>query len=335
MPSAVFNQAPLLPRLLHARKTGIQKPMHTPISRRAWLSRTASASLAAVALSKTSLRAAEETLPRAGGKARMKLSLAAYSFRDFFKEGARGGKTIDMFDFVDFCADHQCDGAEVTSYYFPKDTDRAYLLKLKRHAFLRGVALSGTAVGNTFTFPAGADRDRELSLVKKWVDQCVVLGAPHIRVFAGAVQKGDTGENAIKNSIETLKQASAYAAEHGIFLGLENHGGIVAEAGPLLEIVKAVNNPWLGINLDSGNFHTEDPYGDFAKCVPYAVNVQIKTEVHPKGKGTERADLKRFIEILREAKYQGYVALEFEEKSDPWERVPAVLRDLHKLIHAA
>jgi len=270
----------------------------------------------------------------------MKLSLAAYSFRDFFKDAdnrrsAPAGKAIDMFDFVDFCAEHGCDGAEVTSYYFPKDTDSAYLRRMKRHAFLRGVALSGTAIGNTFTHPAGPNRERELALAKKWIDYCVILGAPHIRVFAGTIQKGDTQEKAIQYSIETMRGACAYASEHGIFLGLENHGGIVAEPGPLLEIVKAVNSPWLGINLDSGNFQTEDPYADFAKCAPYAVNVQIKTEVHPKGKGTQRADLHRFIQILRDAKYQGWVALEFEEKSDPWERVPGVLNELHKLIHAA
>jgi sugar phosphate isomerase/epimerase len=313
--------------------------MHTPLSRRAWLARTAFAGAAAVSLSNARPFGAEETLTRTG-QSRMKLSLAAYSFRDFFKDDknrrdAPTGKTIDMFDFVDFCAEHHCDGAEVTSYYFPKDTDTAYLLRLKRHAFLRGVALSGSAVGNTFTFPAGADRERELALVKRWVDYCVILGAPHIRVFAGGIQKGDTAEKAIENSIETMRRACAYAAEHGVFLGLENHGGIVAEPGPVLQIVKEVNSPWLGINLDSGNFQTEDPYADFAKCAPYAVNVQIKTEVHPKGKGTQRADLKRFIEILRDAKYQGYVALEFEEKADPWQTVPGVLDELHKLIHTA
>jgi hypothetical protein len=151
----------------------------------------------------------------------------------------------------------------------------------------------------------------------------------------GGIQKGDTAEKAIENSIETMRTACAYAAEHGVFLGLENHGGIVAEPGPVLQIVKEVNSPWLGINLDSGNFQTEDPYADFAKCAPYAVNVQIKTEVHPKGKGTQRADLKRFIGILRDAKYQGYIALEFEENADPWQRVPAVLDELHELIHHA
>jgi sugar phosphate isomerase/epimerase len=309
--------------------------MNPHLSRRAWLGRAASA----VALANLPLVRAEETLPRKS-PSRMKLSLAAYSFRDYFKDSdrkrdpaAKPGREMDLFDFIDFCAEHHCDGAELTSYYFPKDTDRAFLLKLKRHAFLRGVSISGGAVGNSFTIPAGPDRDKQMALVKKWVDYCELLGAPHIRVFAGNLQKGDTTEKAIAYSVECLREACAYAGEHGIFLGLENHGGIVAEPAPILQILKEVNSPWLGINLDSGNFRTPDPYADFAKCAPYAVNVQIKTEVAPSGK-TGRADLKRFLQILRDAKYQGWVALEFEENAPPYDTVPGVLDELHKLIHA-
>ena len=28
---------------------------------------------------------------------------------------------------------------------------------------------------------------------------------------------------------------------------------------------------WLGVNLDTGNFRTADPYGDLAKLAPYAI----------------------------------------------------------------
>lgn len=315
--------------------------MHSPLSRRAWLARSATSALSAAALSKLPIAFAEQpqNLPRTG-PARMKLSLAAYSFRDFFKDTtakrtAEPAKVIDMFDFVDYCADHDCDGAETTSYYFPSNTDRALLVRLKRRAFLRGLAISGGAIGNNFTHPAGPARDKEMALLKKWVDFCEILGAPHIRVFAGTIQKGSNEDEAVANCIETMKQACEYAGEHGIYLGIENHGGIVAEPGPLLHILKSVNSPWLGINLDSGNFQTEDPYADFAKCAPFAVNVQLKTEVHPKGKPTERSDIKRLIKILADAKYQGYVALEFEEKADPWETIPGVLKEIRAAINAA
>ena len=77
---------------------------------------------------------------------------------------------------------------------------------------------------------------------------------------------------------------------------------------------------------------TADPYGDLARCAPYAVNVQLKTEIQTRGQKKEPADLSRLIQILRDAKYQGYVTLEYEAAEDPWKAVPGVLKKLRALL---
>jgi len=261
-----------------------------------------------------------EPLKRSG-KPRFPLSLAAYSFRDAL-QGKDPARRITLFDFIDFCADQGLEAAELTSYYFPPNVDHDYLIRIKRHAFLRGVAISGTAIGNTFTLPKGPKRDEQIALTKKWVDHAAIMGAPHIRVFAGNKGSLEMAE-AKRLTIEALEECGEYAGSKGVFLGLENHGGIVAEADDLLEIVRAVRCPWVGINLDGGNFHTDDPYGDLARCAPYSVNVQIKVEVKKRGAArAEPVDLERMAKILREANYQGYVALEYEAALDPWKAVP-------------
>lgn len=255
------------------------------------------------------------------GKAQLRLSLAAYSFRDFFnhREAAR---RLTLEEFIDFCADHGCAGTELTSYYFPKEFGPDYLLGLKRHAFLRGLAISGTAVGNNFAQPDGAELDREIAGVKRWIDHAAVLGAPHIRVFAGA-PKGLDLATAKAQCIRALEECGAYAAGKGVWLGLENHGGIVSDVAVLLEIVRAVQCPWVGVNLDSGNFYGPgDPYDDMARLAPYAVNVQVKVEINRQGQGKEPTDLSRVVAILRQAHYQGFVALEYESAADPWKAVP-------------
>src|SRR5436190_24077053 len=86
------------------------------------------------------------------GAPRLELSLAAYSFRDYFNH-KEASKRITLFDFVDFCADQGCRGTELTSYYFPSPVGPDYLVKLKRHAFLRGIEISGGAIGNNFALP--------------------------------------------------------------------------------------------------------------------------------------------------------------------------------------
>ena len=287
-------------------------------------------------LAPASLRAVEP-LQRAGSP-RLLLSLAAYSFRQFFKDGNKAvppaDKALDMFKFIDFCADHGCAGAELTSYYFPKELTPEYLVQVRRHAFLRGVAISGTAVGNNFALPAGEALSKQIADVKRWVDHAAILGAPHIRVFAGAA-KGITDAEARKMCITSLEEVSDYAGKKGIFLGLENHGGIVAEADGLLEILRTVKSPWLGVNLDTGNFHTDDPYGDLAKCASYAVNVQVKVEIKKRGQTVaEPSDYGRLVKILKDANYQGYVALEYEAAENPFAAVPPVLKKLKELFAA-
>ena len=108
----------------------------------------------------------------------------------------------------------------------------------------------------------------------------------------------------------------------GVFLALENHGGIVAEADGVLAIARAVESPWFGVNLDSGNFHTADIYGDLAKIAPYAINVQVKVQVHPPGKPDEPSDFKRLGQILKASGYRGYIALEYEGRGDPRQECP-------------
>ena len=275
------------------------------------------------------------------GAPRLQLSLAAYSFRDYFK-GANNrdnantdpARHIDLFQFIDYCADHGCQGTELTSYYFPSNVDQDLLIRIKQHAFLRGIAISGTAVGNTFTVPSGPKRDQEIANVKRWVDHAAVMGATHIRIFAGAAPAGMTREQASQLCISAIEECCDYAGRQGIFLGLENHGGIVSNAAEILEIVRAVRSPWLGINLDTGNFHTEDPYADLARIAPYAVNVQLKGEIHPQGKDSGPADLARLVKILCDANYQGYVALEYESKEDPWTAVPQLLKRMKGLFPA-
>ena len=300
--------------------------MNPASSRRDFLKQSLVLALGSGAVSTSAL--AIEPFKRAG-TARLSLSLAAYSFRDSFT--GKSPKKISLLDFVDYCADQGCQGAELTSYYFPNPVTTDFLIELKRRAFLRGVDVSGSAVGNNFTLEHGEKRDAQIKLVKDWVDHAAFLGAPHIRVFAGSKPKNMELADAQKLCIEGLEECCDYAGKRGIFLGLENHGGIVAEPEGLLDIVRGVKSPWLGVNLDTGNFQTTDPYADLVKCAPYAVNVQLKAEIQPRGKKKEEADVPRLIRILRDANYQGYVALEFEDP-DPWKEVPVWLNKMKQAM---
>jgi sugar phosphate isomerase/epimerase len=257
--------------------------------------------------------------------AALKVSLCAYSFRQWLDTPGKPGK-ISLFDLIDYCAHLNLDGIEMTSYYFLKDDD-AYVNELKRKAYLAGLGISGMPIANNFVFPAGPQRDAELAKVDKWLPIASRLGVTAIRVFAGSPIKGIEREAATNHVIECLKIASERAAKHGVILALEDHHYLVEGADELLHIVNAVNSEWVGINLDTGNFEKGDPYEQIAKAAPKAVTCQFKIQVKNAAGQREPADFMRIGKIMRDAHYRGYIALEYEGPDAPKE-VPMYLQKM-------
>lgn len=302
-------------------------------SRRHFL-QTATSAAAAALIPSWAARAA--TPPVRNGKPHFKLSLAAYSFNRFLPKNwpqpRESNATMTLEDVIDFAADLDLDGVELTSYYFDREVTPAYLRSLQERCFRLGLDISGTAIGNDFCLVDGPERDAELALTRQWIDYSALLGAPVIRIFAGKTPKEDTESAALERCVAGINESVRYAGERGVALALENHGGITATPEQLLAIVERVDaSPWFGVNFDSGNFRTADPYGDLAKIAPYAINAQVKVAMHP-GEQSEPADLPRIVDILRQAQYRGYLVLEYEESEDPQIAIPQYVDELRQLI---
>ncbi len=306
------------------------------VGRRAFVRNLALGAGAAITAGHAAPAAAAEPVTRTGTPY-MKLSLAAYSFNRLLPRrgdaGAQAKAKMRLDDFVQFCADQDLDACEPTSYYFPKEVTHDYLMALKEKTFRLGLDISGTAIGNDFCVAPGPERDRQLADTREWIEHAATMGAPVIRIFAGKLKDGMSEAEALDLCVAGIDESLAYAATRGVFLALENHGGITATADQLLAIVERVKpSPWFGVNLDSGNFHSEDPYAELARIAPYSVNAQIKVMVKRDGQEKEPADFARIIDILREADYRGYVVLEYEESADPFKAIPEHLDRLRGLI---
>ncbi len=265
---------------------------------------------------------------------RLRLSLAAYSLRKYLAAEPDDSKKMDLFEFVDYCHQQELSGAELTSYYFPEDVDDAYLLELKRHCHLRGVTISGGAIRNDFCTLDEQKLNADIDHTRKWVDRYSLLGAPVIRIFAGNENELEALPDTLARCARNCEAACDYAAEKGIILALENHGGVTATADGLLAIVRQVESKAFGVNFDSGNFHsTADPYQELAQIAPYAVNAQIKVEIQQNGT-TVATDLARVIKILQDAGYSGWVALEYEASEEPLDAIPQWLDRLRPLVES-
>lgn len=267
---------------------------------------------------------------RRQGRSLIRLSLAAYSFRQALNVN-RKPPTMTYDGFIDLAASLPFDAVEFTEYYFP-ETGNRYLAGLKGRCTRLGLDVSGTAIRNDFCTSDGTRLKQQIDHVKRWIEHTSRLGGKTVRIFAGSVAQNDKEERARRQAVEAIQEACEYAGQFGIFLALENHGGITATSDQMLAIVRAVKSDWFGVNLDTGNFRTRNPYADLERLAPYAVVVQIKTEIHRADqKKPEEADLKRKMQILRDANFRGYVVLEYEAAEDPKTAVPRYARTLREM----
>jgi sugar phosphate isomerase/epimerase len=320
----------------------------TYLSRRSFMAATAGA---AASLSCGRNVEGNQSAPQAM-KRRVKLGIASYSYWHF-----RGPK-VPIEKVIDQASAAGVEGVDILHRQMeigerePLDAGgRAYLQKLKRHAFTNGIGLVCLSIHQNFVNPKPEVRQKEIDHTLKCIEIAYELGVPCIRLNSGRwntiasfddlmkargeepVLPGYTESDGFKWCIEATQQCLARAGECGVILALENHWGLSRTPSGLLRIVDAINSPWLGALMDTGNF-LEDPYDKLQAIAHKTVYVQAKTYYGGGEWYTLELDYKRIARILSEAGYNGYVSLEYEGKEDPYTAVPksiAVLREAFRI----
>ena len=262
----------------------------------------------------------------------VKVALNAYSFtkslNDYIK--GRDGNAMTLFDLIDFCAANKIDALDATGYFFvgyPGIPTDEYIYEVKKYAFRKGVDISGTAATNDFANPDSQARAADVQRVKDWIDVASKLGAPMLRIFSGRVPAGyeDKWNEVVSWMVPCMKEVAEYGKSKGVLIGVQNHGDMIATGEQTVEVLKRVNHPWLGLILDTGYFHTEDPYKDMEMCLPYVINWQIKESAFGKNNPIP-LDLSKVMKLVRKCNYRGYLPVETlsipGRPYDPFKLVP-------------
>lgn len=258
---------------------------------------------------------------------KIKLSVSSYSYWHF------KGDKFPIEKVIDEAAKLGLEGIDVLHRQMAGE-DNAYLQKLKRHAFVNGIAMTCLSIHQGFVYPDPAERQKHIDHTLHCMELAADMGIPCMRLNTGRwgtvksfddfmakrgqepALAGHTEEEAFKWCIDSIEQCIPRAEELGVLLALENHWGLGSTPEGMLRIMKAVDSPWLQLLMDTGNF-LEDPYDKLAMIAPHACFVQAKTYYGGGEWYSLDLDYNRIADILKKVNYQGYLSLEFEGKEDP------------------
>ncbi len=256
-------------------------------------------------------------------KGHLRPGLVAYSFRTQLEK-----RSMSYEDLIRYVADLGLDGLDTTVYWLPSTSDE-YLAKLRHTAYKNGVSLYSVAARIRLCQPTAELQAAELETAKKWVDVAVKVGASHVRVFGGSIPKGASESQAIGWAVEVAKRAGEYAGSKGIVLGIEDDGGLTTTAEPTIEIAKRTDSPFVGMNLDTGNF-PKNGYAQVALSIPYAVNVHFKRHIAGEDGSKQEADWDRLLGMFARGGYKGYVSIEYEDTATVETVMPKLAAELRR-----
>ena len=282
--------------------------------------------------------AAAAPLAPAAASSGIRFAVSTYSYWHFQDQKYPVQKVIEQAAALGF------DGVELLHRQMDGESP-AYLNQLKQLAFRNGLSLPMLSIHQDFVSPDAKERQEAVDHTKKCIALAARLGIPAIRLNSGRWNtitsfddlmkvkgdeppiKGYTDEDAFGWCVDGIKACLPDAEAAGVVLALENHWGLTTKVENLLRIHKDVGSPWLGINLDTGNW-PGDPYEGIERLAPYANIVQAKTYYGGGVWYTLDLDYPRIAKILKKAGFKGWISLEMEGKEPAETAVPKSIEQL-------
>jgi len=310
-----------LPRTIRmpASNSTVFAGMNNPLPRRDFLKAAGLASISSVVGSFSAAAQPTEVTP--ASQARLMPGCCAYSYGSYLQK-----KQMTMEEFILKAVDLGVLGVDLTTYWL-KSTEPSYLAGLRRFAYRQGMPFSGMAIGADLCQPEAAKRQETLDAVKKWIEAAELVGASHLRVFGDKLPPGATEAQGIQWVVETMKPACEYAAKKGVILGLETHAGLSTKASNMVEILRRVDSPYAGCNLDISNFR-DNPYAQIEMCLPYATHAHIRDYY---GEPKTPLDLDRIWQLFAKSAYKGFMSAEYENEEDAMTGVPKLIGKIKAL----
>ena len=278
----------------------------------------------------------------------MKIGVSSYSFSKYMNQTKADYFTIcdlakkmgyDVIEFIDLSLEVQ-----------PAESLTKLAKAIRRHCQEIGLPIAAYTVSADFLRP------NEVQTVMEKVDIAEALGAKVLRHDASwSLPEGMDWRQLIDQIAPDIRRVTEYAAEKGIRTCTENHGYVLQDAERVETLIRTVNHPNYGWLVDMGNFLCADdlPVHAVPIAAPYAFHVHVKDFLYKPAdaenpgqgwfpsrngsylRGTVAGHgvvpIRRCLEILKKAGYDGVVSYEFEGMEENLPALEAALAFLRGL----
>jgi sugar phosphate isomerase/epimerase len=293
-------------------------------------------------LQATAALAAGAALPLVAGRTLLaadkdppfKISLAQWSLNK-----ALFGRKLDHLDFAKTAKrEFGIDAVEyVNQFFMDKARNESYLADMKKRAADEGVTNVLIMCDNEGDLGDSNEQARSKAVENhyKWVEAARYLGCHSIRVNARSNAHLSYDEQ-MKLAADGLRRLTEFGAKHEINVIVENHGGLSSNGAWLAGVMKEVNLPRCGTLPDFGNFRVNrteeyDKYKGVQELMPFAKGVSAKSYAFDEKGNETTIDYPRMMKIVLDAKYHGYVGIEYEGKIPEPEGIAATKKLLERI----
>jgi len=213
--------------------------------------------------------------------------------------------------------------------HFPS-SDKDYLDELRGRLAEVGAQVVNVPIDVGNISELDPDKRRaDLDNIKKWMDVAAYIGSACARVNSGHQPEG---QEALDITIGSYSELADHAAELGIKILLENHGGLSADPRNIIRMVEGVGKEQFRLCPDFGNFPEDIRYRALEIMFPYAVMVHAKTFEFDEQGNEKRYDFGRCMDIVAKSGYDGPLSIEFEGPGDQYEGVQASIELLKRYV---
>jgi len=272
------------------------------------------------------------------------LALGQWSFHKELFDG-----TMTTEDFIYFADTMGFWGVELVNQFFADSINsKDYFIHLQKLADSLGIVNASLLVDKAGELGASDKtlRDSAIEIHKKWIDAATLLGCATVRVNA----HGDgIPEEIMKNCVSSFSELASYADDKDVYLLVENHGGISSNGSWLLNLIQELSLDPVGIMLDADNWCYEREGGDLweGKCInefdrykgmemllPFAHSISLKGKDFDNEGNETTIDYAAISTLAKSAKYEGYIAIEYEGKKisskEGVEKILALIKNSEK-----